>query len=76
MAVEMWVTVANKWCELAETDVALEERRAFPTSRNNDMECYLVLGRRCTTGIFCNLAGIQCRWAYSNPNVDRFKMTD
>lgn len=74
MATEIWVPVDNKWCELIEKDVALEELRAFPDGLNYEFGCYLVLGRRCTADVACNLSGIQCRWAYTNPTIDRFEI--
>lgn len=76
MATEMWVIVDEKRCELIDLDVTLEEKRAFPAGRVHEMGCYLVLARRCSADIACNLAGIQCLWAYTNPMVDRFEIKD
>lgn len=74
MAGEAWVTVEEKWCDLIGLDVALEERRVFPGDRIPDMEPFRVLGRRCTAEVACNLAGIPCCWAFTNPNLDRFHL--
>jgi hypothetical protein len=63
MAAELWVTIAEKRCELIGLDVALEERRVFPGDQIPDMEPFRVLGRRCTADIACNLAGVSCKWA-------------
>lgn len=72
MTTVMWITVEKKRCELIGLDVALEERRVYPGEQIPDMEFFRVLGRRCTADIDCNLAGIQCRWAYTNPAIDQF----
>jgi hypothetical protein len=73
MAVEMWVTTGKKYCNLIEREAALEEHRMFPTGQvNRELGSYLVMGRRCTADVACNLSGIQCRWAYTNPTIDRF----
>lgn len=72
MATEKWVTVERKHCDLIGLDVALKERRVFPGGRIPDIEGYRVLGRKCTADIACNLAGIQCCWAYTNPAMDQF----
>jgi hypothetical protein len=72
MEIEMWVTVERKQCDLIGLDVALEERRVFPAGRNQERECYQVQGKRCTADVVCNLAGIHCQWAYTNPGLDRF----
>lgn len=75
MATEVWVTTESKYCELIEENVALEERWIFPDDIIPDLEQYRVLGRRCTADVACNLAGIPCRWAYTNPAVDQFHET-
>ena len=72
MAAEMWVTVESKYCDLIEADVQLEERWVFPDDIIPDLERYRVLGRRCSADVACNIAGIPCRWAYTNPVVDQF----
>ena len=76
MAVEKWISVAEKYCDLIGKDVALEERRVFPANRIPDMEPFRVLARRCTADVACNLAGIPCAWAYTNPNLDQFHLPD
>ncbi|MFZ0545182.1 MAG: hypothetical protein WAM60_07075 [Candidatus Promineifilaceae bacterium] len=72
MTTEMWVTVEEKHCELIGLDVALAEQRVFPGEHIPDMEGYRVLRCRCTADVACNLAGIQCQWAYTNPTIDQF----
>ena len=74
MALEAWVMVEEKWCDLIGLDVALEERRVYPDDRIPDMESFRVLGRRCTADVACNLAGVHCCWAYTNPNQDKFHL--
>ena len=74
MAAELWVPFERKHCELIDLDVVLEERRVFPGEQISDMEGYRVLGHRCTADIACNLAGIQCHWAYTNPTMDQFHL--
>ncbi len=74
MAVEKWVTVGAKHCELIDLDVEMRERRVYPTSdflhtQGNE---HRVRGCVCTAAIQCNLAGIPCQWAFSSPGNDRF----
>ena len=75
MATEMWITIEKKHCDLIGLDVLLEEKRVFPVGRVHEMGCYLTQGCRCSADVACNLAGIPCRWAYTNPDMDRFDTT-
>ena len=75
MATEKWVPVERKRCELIGLDVALEERRVFPADVIPDLAGYRVLGRRCTADVACNMAGVPCSWAYTNPAVDQFHLS-
>jgi hypothetical protein len=74
MATKEWVLVSAKRCDLLGVDVELREQRLYPTSdflraRGNE---YRVRACSCTSAIACNMAGISCRWAYTNPDNDRF----
>ncbi len=74
MAGERWVEVARQWCEIAQHEAVIMERRVFPAEMMPDTEPFRVLGRRCTADIYCNLSGCACRWAYTEPVVDRFAL--
>lgn len=74
MAVEQWVTVGAKHCDLIDLDVEMREGRVYPSSdflraQGND---HRVRGCVCTAAIQCNLAGIPCQWAFNSPGNDRF----
>lgn len=74
MAVEKWVVVARKNCDLIQQDVQLREQRVYPTSDflRDFAAAYRVRACACTAGIDCNLAGISCKWAFNAPELDRF----
>ncbi|HZD10602.1 MAG TPA: hypothetical protein VE553_04600 [Candidatus Binatia bacterium] len=74
MAQEMWVEVKRQWCEIAQAEAALLERRAYSTDVLPDTEPYRVLARKCSADVLCNLAGCSCRWAYTEPALDRFAL--
>ena len=74
MAVEKWVTVGAKYCDLIDRDVELREWRVYPSAdflrtQGND---YRARGCACTAAVSCNLAGIPCQWAFNSPGTDRF----
>jgi hypothetical protein len=74
MAEEEWVRVGAKRCDLFDEDVELREQRLYPTTdflRAPGNE-YRVRARACTSAIRCNMAGVSCRWAFTNPDNDRF----
>ena len=74
MAKSEWVTVQKQWCHLLGDEAELLEQRVYPTEIIPDMETYRVVGRKCSAAILCNLNGCQCKWSYTNPNVDRFDL--
>ena len=74
MAQEQWVEVKRQWCEIAQLEATLLERRVYPSEVLPDTEPYRVLAHRCTAGILCNLIGCSCRWAYTEPALDRFAL--
>ena len=69
--VEKWVPVKKQWCEILQEEAELLEHRVYPTGVLPDTEPYRVLGHKCSAAITCNLIGCQCKWAYTNPTVDR-----
>lgn len=72
MATEIWVEKDSKWCDLIGQDVVLAEKRVFPAEMMPDVLGYRVAGCRCTAAVDCNLAGIPCKWAFTNPTLDQF----
>jgi hypothetical protein len=74
MAIEQWVRIGAKHCELLDLDVELKERRIYPSTdflraAGND---YRVRACACSAAVRCNMTGISCQWAYTGPGTDRF----
>lgn len=74
MAIERWVEVKKQWCELAQSEATMMERRVYASELLPDTEPYRVLARKCSADILCNMMGCHCRWAYTDPAVDRFSL--
>jgi hypothetical protein len=74
MATEKWIVVREQWCDVLQGDAQLLERRVYPDSMLPDMEAYRVLARKCSADIECNLMGCRCKWAYTDPEFDRFNL--
>ncbi len=72
MASNNWVKTGGKWCDFVHQDVEILEQRAYPDDRLPDMIGYQVVGRKCTAAIDCNMLGVPCKWAFTNPNSDQF----
>jgi hypothetical protein len=72
MAKKTWVTVGTKYCELLQRNVAFMEQRVYPTIDAPEVVGYRVLAEKCSDDIVCNMAGYPCRWAFTNPLVDRY----
>ena len=72
MASEQWVTIGRKHCELIEQDVAVMERRVYSADVIPGLGAYRVKERKCTAAIDCNMAGVPCSWAFTNPESDRY----
>jgi hypothetical protein len=68
--------IAQKWCPFIADEVKIIEHRAYP--RNDFLvqsgQVFRVNGRQCTVSIRCNMAGIPCMWAGTNPDCDRFEL--
>ncbi len=74
MAFEKWVPIKTQWCDVIGREAELLERRAYPAAQMPDTEPFRVLARRCSAGVECNLLGCRCKWAYTEPAVDRFAL--
>ena len=74
MAIEKWVTVGEKKCELIGLDVELREQRVYPSDDFlfEFSQLYRLRNCVCSAALDCNLAGIPCKWAYNAPDTDRF----
>lgn len=72
MAVQKWVTVGEKHCDLIGLPVQLLEHRLYPSETMLGLESYRLIGCKCTASIACNLANIPCQQAYTNPDSNRF----
>ena len=73
MAIEKVVTVKSKHCDLLNRDVELREWRIYPSVdflRIEGSTCRVQMCA-CTGAIECNMRGIPCSWAYTNPGNDR-----
>ncbi len=73
MSIEEVVTVKSKHCDLLDRDTALREWRVYPTADflQNQVTTYQVRKCACTGAIDCNMRGIPCQWAFTNPGNDR-----
>ena len=70
------VTIAQKYCPFIEDEIEIVEHRSYP---KNDFlvqggEVFRVNGRQCTASVRCNMAGVPCSWAGTNPDCDRFEI--
>lgn len=72
MATEIWVLRGEKFCDLIERDITLREKRLYPAENLPDTIGYRVVQCECSAAIDCNLAGIPCQHAFTNPTVDQF----
>lgn len=72
MSYERWVEVKRQWCDVAQDEAVILEHRVYGSEVMPDTEPYRVLSRKCSHGIYCNLIGCSCRWAFTEPAVDRF----
>lgn len=67
-----WRLVTAEFCFRArQTARFMELHRELPaeaTGRPEDR----VLARGCSLAIDCNLVGLPCRWAFTNPDYDPF----
>ncbi len=72
MAYQAWVNTSTAWCERMKTDANMLERRVYPAEIMPDVPRYQVKARKCSLGIACNLAGISCKWAFTELGSDPF----
>lgn len=74
MAVQSWVIVGSKHCRIIDKDIELKEQHIYPTHDFlwvEEME-HRVGACSCSSAIECNMAGVPCRLAYTNPDIARF----
>ena len=68
------ITIAQKYCPFIEDEIQIVEYRSY--AKNDFLvqsgETFRVNGRQCTASIRCNMAGVPCSWAGTNPDCDRF----
>jgi len=68
-----WTVVKSHWCPAADAEVALLEKRVYPSADFINTETFRVIEQRCTHDIQCNLNDhVHCRWAATNPHYDPF----
>lgn len=72
MTYERWIEVKRQWCDIAQAEAIMLERRVYASEVLPDTEPYRILERKCSHAVLCNLIGCSCRWAYTEPAVDRF----
>jgi hypothetical protein len=70
MAISMWAQSQAVFCERAQEEVVLSEQRVFPQGLLRQGLEYRVQARRCSHALQCNLNGLACRWAFTNPEVE------
>ena len=73
MSSEKLVTVKSKHCDLLDREVELREWRIYPSVDflRTEVSTRRVQMCACTGAIECNMRGITCRWAFTNPDNDR-----
>ncbi len=69
-----WVVVEKKWCNYINQEATIMEQRVYAPEMMPDTEPYRVIARKCSANIACNLANIPCSWAFTGPDVDRYKL--
>ena len=74
MAATEWVEVDRMWCERAGSTAKLLEKRVYPSEFLPDTTGYRVLARKCSCDVECNLAQFPCKWAFTRPEFDPFKL--
>lgn len=74
MAVEKWVKLGTRYCEILQAEAELEELRRYPSEVVPDTLSYQVVTQRCSAAVECNLIGGSCEHAFTNPTVDRFHL--
>lgn len=68
-----WKAIRSHWCPAAQAEVALLEKRVYPTADLLGTEAFRVVEQRCTHDIECNLNDhVHCKWAGTNPFNDPF----
>lgn len=70
MAVAVWTELDKIWCDRAQEDVVLQEKRVFPTGFLRQASEFRVAARHCSQALQCNMAGYPCKWAFTNPDYD------
>ena len=71
MATTRWETVLERYCGTADAEVQLAEQRVYPADFLPDTIGFQVRARVCSHAVMCNLVGCRCKWAYTDPDVDR-----
>jgi hypothetical protein len=74
MAIQAWVTVATKYCDLLQHDVSFMEQRVYPTTDAPALVGFHVRAKKCSEDVVCNMAGYPCCWAFTNPASDRYAL--
>lgn len=72
MARSEWVVVDSTMCPALQKEAHLLERHVYPGDVLFDLQRPRINRRKCSLDLECNLAGISCRWAYTNPDNDPF----
>ena len=68
-----WTVVKSHWCPAANAEVALIEKRVYPSADFLGTESFRVVEQRCTHDVECNLNDhVHCKWAGTNPYNDPF----
>lgn len=68
-----WTVVKTHWCPAAQAEVALLEKRVYPSVDFFATDAFRVVEQRCSHDIACNLDDhVHCKWAGTNPHNDPF----
>jgi hypothetical protein len=74
MTTTKWVVVDRKWCEYINMEATIMEQRIYPADLMPDTSTYKVIARKCSANVACNLAGVPCSHAFTNPTTDRYEL--
>lgn len=74
MTTTRWVVVDRKWCKYINQEATIMEQRIYPADLLPDTSTYKVIARKCSANVACNLAGVPCSYAFTNPGTDRYEL--
>jgi len=71
-----WVSIKSQHCHFLDREVEQLELRVYAPEVIGEAEPYRVIARKCSDSLECNLAEYPCKWAFTNPVMDQFKIDE